>query len=66
MDSPWRSPKVVGPGHSALDGPAGVGLGPDGPRGLCLPQPCCESALVELFGVGLEKATKMLRRLKHL
>jgi len=38
-----------GPEHSALSDPAGVGLGLDGPRGLCLPQPCCESTLVEIL-----------------
>lgn len=32
-----------GPGHRALDGSAGAGVGAGGPRGPCQPQPCCES-----------------------
>jgi len=30
-----------GPGHPAVGVPAGAGVGPDGHRGHCQPQPCC-------------------------
>ena len=38
---PWGSPKTpgFGPGQPALGVPAWAGVGPDGPRGPCQPQP---------------------------
>ena len=36
-----------GPGHPALSVPAGAGVGPGGPRGLCQPHPSWDSVTSE-------------------
>ena len=40
-----------GPGHPALGVPAGAGVGPDGHRGHCQPQPCCGSVTGQCTGL---------------
>lgn len=47
----------VGPGHPALGVPAGAGVGPEGPRGLCQPQPLCASASCSQTAVAMSDLT---------
>jgi len=52
-----QRPPGCGPGHSALGGLTGEGLGPEGSRGACQPQPVCgcSSLPQKTFVPGLDK-----------